>query len=589
MKRKINRRGLPNKDSSPLGVRSSAAQLLLGRVSNEDHDLLDPLRREIDAISYSGSGGKIEKAKAKLSKLRTELNDPLSFEIMDAMLGDLESMHGRWTGDREEVQRGLKRILGLVLYLRTKHDLEHDDIWKLALAQAENWLGNAATRLAYLTRQHQDQRIAVMELEGALSAAPMDEFLHAVAGRNLGDALLGAMCWGHRVGPRFRSIVVLRNAAKEFRRLRRQETDADRKDHLNVERCAALSSLAVACMFVVEGLRLTLKSQYLSDGELLKFVKDEGRGDEDKLVEELAEECDRSIWFVFEAHRLARKGGKRWFRDARSLSNVGFAATFLLRYLMRSDNASADDIDRVRRIAEEAFEYSCTIYSDQEHPFRYAVTCDGHADLYRDLMLICADAKQRLVYADEANSRYRKTAAILRGIRGREAYIRWCECKAKIAFVDEHACEPNLTTPFDLWHDYVKWSNDKNEEEEKIAEKLGREFAKAISDVEGKLAARKARRRAFQEDDIKDIQGIVNFGKLNLPKDESARRLFATVVTRALKEARLVLSVDGQVALSLGVQKGSLLCIPRGGGSIGFLSKTVRVVPDPQFDESVEP
>lgn len=559
--RKRSRRGIHTLS----GTRSSAARLLLGFLDRGDYDHLEPLRRQIDDIRYSGHGGEIDHAKNEVERVRAKLRSELSFEVLDALLGDLETMHGRWTGNRAELEQGLNRIESLVLYLQTK-DLKHDENWRFANAQALNWLGNAKTRLAYLTRQHHDQRIAVRALEVALQEAPRRSWLlRADIRRNLGDALLAQMWWGERQGPSRRSLRVLRAASKALRGLIKREEDLERRRQLHVEYCAALSSLAVACMLVSEGISASPRSRYLS------------AEDRDALPsqEDLAEEAEVAIRRVSRLHRQAWRRGVRWFRDARTLSDIAFAASFLLRSRIRASGAGGAGVDRIRGGAEEAFEHSCELYGEEEHPFRYAVTREGWGDLYRDLMLSCSAPSRRLEFAEAALSHYEVVRRCFARMRGADAYARARECAAKERYVKARQVTSKLTSFKGLWYSYVKL--DIRFLERKIAQGIGDRFADAVAQNRERLAARKAERRALQEADAEDIQALINEAKLNLPVELGARQRFVDEVTRELKAAGLVLRVGEETATGLVLHKGSIACTTD-KGTRGFLRPNVRVV-----------
>ncbi len=318
-----------------------------------------------------------------------ELTDRL---ILEAALGDCLSIVGRWDGCEP------KLIQGVELIERFVHGIQHCDLGDQGATRvrAHAYLGNALTRLGYVSHDPRTLRDAVRELENrtlsrrALGFPPLSGSIH----RDLGDAYIGQLHWNPEVPIDGAAIKTLRAASRIFAEVYADIAATGPKgeaDRMFDEWAASQSSLAVA-------LSKTALELQNGAGYNPLFLEDCSL---DEVSERLVSEAHEIAWGVWRVYLGLLSGpGKPRFRWARTISNVAFASLYVYQLTpqldaigMLSEAAFLSVLDGKQKRHDRLFDvkvegewfgdvvHSDVCYNEDDHPHRFSVNCGGLVEL----------------------------------------------------------------------------------------------------------------------------------------------------------------------------------------------------------------
>ncbi len=527
-----------------------------GNLDDKVQALVNRWRKEVNAYRYGGDPGVLEEVKRDIrEELKRCAKESLEEKVLEAALGDYQSISGRWEGSARKIEEGVERVRSLARLLKS------DPVYGYrVIAQVRGWCGNALTRRAYLTRSAADQNEAAGEMERAYEkliehggANEADKRLLATILRDFGDACVGQLVWDENVYIKGVSVRKLREAVRLFGIL--AEENPEKSGELEMEEQAARSSLVVACMFTVEHRSARKKDK----AKICPYFEEE------EPVECLTVEAVENIQRVWDYYKKIA-GDVVPTRLGRVLSNVGFAAHFIWR---EWEGAGEDKAARRRmeRLSWEAFKEGGELYSLDYQPFRLAVVQEGLGNLYRDRMVRSEDPKRRKRLGAAALLCYEASARSFSSCDSKEGLERAVECRARCVWVLERHARPDLTDLPDLWFDYALWhyGKPKNRQESQIGGKLGDQFAAAIA------AAEEAADRAAQE-----LERKIAEAQEHVPAGTKNRKALVADVERGVALGMTV-KVKGRAATALILDRGCLAWRMAQGGTLGFGKHEVTV------------
>ena len=403
------------KSSVPAGVTKAVG----------DHSviaLIDTWKSRVNEYRNSGSpdvlGGVEKQIAAEWS--REDLPE-LERLVLEAALGDCLSIRGRWNGNEVLLTVGVVMVWKLYEHICTNED----QFPETAFDRVSVWLGNAMTRLGYLTQDSQpilDARVFswnVRSLEGLELASAL---------RDAGDMHVGVLFWSPRVRLTGEATDAL-NAAEEI--YERAQADGE---NVEAELYSIRANRAVASMFTLERLktpRRTVSARYLADDI------------EETLLNMAVADVERT-WQRFT--ELKGVGVERPHLWQRVLSHLGFAAHLIWRKTGEK---------QWWEFANRAFKAACQEYVADTQVFRLAIAQSGWADLYRDGMVRATNLDLRKSRFHEAE-RHAKAACSQfkscndgRGTKSGERRI--ADCEAMISWLSERVERLDLTDVPDLW------------------------------------------------------------------------------------------------------------------------------------------
>ncbi|MEO0852222.1 MAG: hypothetical protein AAFY15_01785 [Cyanobacteria bacterium J06648_11] len=292
---------------------------------------------------------------------------------LKAALGECYSVRGRWLGDRDPDKgrrpTGREALEEGVQLIRIFVDWIDENVGNLndgpaTQIRAHAFLGNAMTRLAYFTREHQDLARAFDQLESQGERFDSLGSYKAVAGpffaaweRDTGDIHVGILHWSAStdeicIDNKMMPVNIdgvgiqhLKRSSKEFARLYRSSTDATTL----AEWAASESSLVVAraqtAKLLVGGElnnpnALTPTDEFLGlGGGQLKGLSESGRAKARaqaaaSKVEELVRDARDGAFRVWRVYLgLLHQPVTPSFRWARSISNIAFGLMYLVEIM----------------------------------------------------------------------------------------------------------------------------------------------------------------------------------------------------------------------------------------------------------------
>lgn len=369
---------------------------------------------EISDAYKSGAVAEIIAAEALFAERQQKVDleseiGAMQFAILDACIGECESLRGRLVGDLVLLKRGINRVEGFVTFIQ-RHQFGDEALRDRAMCRAKWLLGSLLSRKGYITMDPSDLDRASMTLfEANLlrhsymgNVRPsLDEIdgdvipLRARIHRDLADAYVGQLIWDEEVSLDGSAITLASEAVEDFRGIciRGDDSSSGSKGSLDLfeddrvtEMFASRATLAIALAVTVDRITAERREKARlgaeSSGHSLGFFS--------RKVDVEALHA-RGVKLVKESYKKILEGLESMDLDevphrwARSLSTFGFAAETLWRYQPEND----DLFD----IARWFFEGALVRYRRSEHPFRRAVNLEGYAGLLSENSAVVGEAR----------------------------------------------------------------------------------------------------------------------------------------------------------------------------------------------------
>lgn len=372
-------------------------------IHESDWDGADKLvEKSLTVISKAYKSGKvseIEKLEQRFEAEKFSI-DPegdvgaMKHAIIDACVGECESLRGRLTGDLLLFKSGINRVAKFVSFIES-HSFSEEYVRDRAMCRAKSIMGNLLGRKGYITMDPSDfDRAALVLFEAnALrhsyltnSRPGIEDFdkevipLRARIHRDMADVYVGQLIWDDEVYLDGAAITMASEAVEDFRGICIRADDSkageigslDFFDDPNVtEMFASRATLAIAIAVTIDRIstdrmrrgkgRSQQDPSYFSRSVDVEALHNRGL--------QVIEESYRAILEKMQVRELDTVP-HRW---ARTLSTFGFAAETLWRHRTESD--------QLFEISEWFFQGALKRYRASEHPFRRAVNLEGYAGL----------------------------------------------------------------------------------------------------------------------------------------------------------------------------------------------------------------